>query len=296
MKIYKIILAAVSFFCFVMFNLTVPVVHAEEVRDNEPWWPSPLINPPELEAFFGIMDSKARGAYVLPGTASDPRVWPVEVEREAIFNKEGTMIKFSIMTVVTKQVKNRYLLRQFRYHNVWARDLKDIFYDLSFLRRTPAENGKLLQDWRAYDNLIAEAGPNIKREIVDEALKAVREFATARAKGLPVTEPVHQELDSFAECIDRVFRQVYEPRIGFGKFDLDLFVLVFDYDPSRQMRFMLKETVLVQSPFRPVTIFGFEILIAETVVKTGTCSAYANRFAAHAFRAMLDLYIKSRTE
>lgn len=289
----------ITFFYLVLLLLVAmaypaSIAQGELLQENSSKWPSMVINPPEFEAFFRVLDEKTKGVYILPKTKNDPRVVLIEPELHIVLDAEGNLAGLSISILVTKRVKNRYVYRQFRYHNIWVRGLEYIFYSTLFLNRTLEENKKLaFSDEKAYWDRVEESIPNVKREAVEDALITCRGFATLLASGSPVVVPAHVALNAFAACVDTVFRQAFEPYLGF---DIDQFfserlILEFDYEPWQEERFLLKITAIILTPTPSGIIFPLfsrERLIAETS-SMRSCSG-ASELAKQAFRAMLALH------
>ena len=143
MKTYKSLVTLFYLVLLAAMAYPASVVRGEQAQENSPWWPSAIINPPEFESFMRILDEKSKGIYILPQTTYDPQVVLVELEPHAILNTEGKLTGFRMSVLVTKRVKNRYVYRQFKYHNIWVHNLEDIFYSTLFLNRTVEENRKL---------------------------------------------------------------------------------------------------------------------------------------------------------
>ncbi|TSC80055.1 MAG: hypothetical protein G01um101429_259 [Parcubacteria group bacterium Gr01-1014_29] len=297
MKTYRQMIAL--FCCITLFLVfTPPLVRGEVLQKENPWWPSTVINPPELEAFFRVLDEKAKGVFVLPKTTYDPRMMLIEPEPNAVLNMEGRLIGFTISVAVTKRVKNRYVYRKFLYHNVWASDIEEIFYDVSFLDRTIDENKKLAlnENGTAYENLVKVSAANVKQEAVDNALKACRAIITDIAKGLAPIAPEHSNLDLFARRVDHYFSQAFEPYLAFGPYDPATYILVFDYDPLGANTFLLKiaRVFLVPSPSgTTLPLFGRAQLVAK-VVSTDASSVSGDTLAKQTFRALLALHNSGR--
>lgn len=290
---------AVTFFYLVLFLLVilvypVSVVGGEQQEESNQWWPSTVIYPPEFEAFFRVLDEKTKGIYVPLQSVSayDPRVAQVEPEMESIFGREGELVGLRISVSVTNRPKKGYVYRQFRYHGVWGGSMADIFYDLSFLKRSKEENKKLaFVDEDAYWDRVAALVPNVRRETADAALKSILGFTASRARGLPVTELTHLALNQFAECIDAVFRRSFEPFVSIEQSIPKKLILIFDYDPTGN-RFLLTvtDTFIVPSPSGiSFSLPGRERFISK-VFFTKACSAQgASNLAEMAFRTLSEL-------
>lgn len=269
-----------------------------EVSEEQSWWPIKEINPPELEAFYTALYEKTGGSIVDPEIKFDPAIVLVEAEPAIILSSDGRLTGFSISVVVLKRLKNRYVYRRFWYHTVWAADIEEIFYDVSFLNRTIDENKKLAShdNSTAYENLVKASVVNIKQEAVDTALKACRAISTNIAKGLAPIVPEHSNLDLFARRVDHYFSQAFEPYMEFGPYDPVTYILVFDYDPWSANTFLLKiaRVFLVPSPSGAVLpLFGREQLVAK-VVSTDAHSVSGNTLAKQIFRALLALHDEGR--
>lgn len=287
-----------TIFCLLMFFFIFlytpkilfarPFAYEKPLAEEGLWWPSRIINPPEFEAFFRILDEKTKGVYMIPQRpgAYDSRVVAVEPEAESIFSEKGDLTGLSIAVSVTTRTEG-YIHRLFKYHDVWVGSLDEIFHDLSFLKRSEEENRKLAfgDDDAPYWARVGAAVSSIKQKTTEDALEAIFKFIAAVAMRSSVIETPHLALNQFAMCVDKIFGPAFEPFIGVGQeITPEKLMLWFDYKPRKSL-FLLKVNRVTQ--VFGFILFGKERLVAKVLFTEACSSKGARSLAEKAFRALI---------